>query len=238
MAHGGHAAAAPGAAPASFTCPITGELMREPVVDPEGHTYEKSAIMGWLERNTTSPMTRTYLTADMLKPNRAVQDAIAEMSGPLGCEGSGPHAAGDGAAGDEAAAVPEAVALHLAPFSLESGDEVGIEVRIEPPEGATTAPLDIVAVIDVSGSMNSAATVEQGGQSVDVGYSVLDVTKHAVKTLIASLRPKDRLSVVAFSNSARCVLDWLPMTPANQVHTRVRTRAHMHACTRILVADG
>ncbi|MGB1600864.1 MAG: U-box domain-containing protein, partial [Promethearchaeia archaeon] len=84
MAHGGHAAAAPGAAPASFRCPITGELMREPVVDPEGHTYEKSAIMGWLERNTTSPMTRTYLTADMLKPNRAVQDAIAEMSGPLG----------------------------------------------------------------------------------------------------------------------------------------------------------
>merc|ERR1719506_2406054 len=216
MAHGGHAAAAPGAAPASFRCPITGELMREPVVDPEGHTYEKSAIMGWLERNTTSPMTRTYLTADMLKPNRAVQDAIAEMSGPLGCEGSGPHAAGDGAAGDEAAAVPEAVALHLAPFSLESGDEVGIEVRIEPPEGATTAPLDIVAVIDVSGSMDSAATVEQGGQSVDVGYSVLDVTKHAVKTLIASLRPKDRLSVVAFSNSARCVMDWLPMTPANQ----------------------
>ena len=35
-------------------CPITLEPMTEPVIDPEGNTYEKSAIEEWLLSNNTS----------------------------------------------------------------------------------------------------------------------------------------------------------------------------------------
>lgn len=38
-----------------FLCPITYELIREPVVAMDGHTYEKSAIEKWLKSNQTSP---------------------------------------------------------------------------------------------------------------------------------------------------------------------------------------
>ena len=34
--------------PNEFYCPITGELMKDPVTEPEGHTYEREAIMKWL----------------------------------------------------------------------------------------------------------------------------------------------------------------------------------------------
>ena len=62
--------------PQSFKCPITGETMRDPVVDPEGNTYERSAIENWLSRSQTSPITRSFLTVAMLNPNRALADAI------------------------------------------------------------------------------------------------------------------------------------------------------------------
>ena len=40
--------------PPDFYCPITGELMNDPVSDPEGHTYEKSKIQQWLSTNPVS----------------------------------------------------------------------------------------------------------------------------------------------------------------------------------------
>ena len=38
--------------PEDFYCPITGDLMKDPVSEPEGHTYERDAIMKWLSKNT------------------------------------------------------------------------------------------------------------------------------------------------------------------------------------------
>jgi len=40
-----------------FLCPITQELLREPVVVSDGHTYEKAAIEKWLRSKNISPMT-------------------------------------------------------------------------------------------------------------------------------------------------------------------------------------
>ena len=40
-----------------FLCPITHELLRDPVVACDGHTYEKADIEKWLRSRNTSPMT-------------------------------------------------------------------------------------------------------------------------------------------------------------------------------------
>jgi len=39
-----------------FLCPITHELMTDPVIDPDGNSYERSAIVNWLKENSTSPI--------------------------------------------------------------------------------------------------------------------------------------------------------------------------------------
>jgi len=53
-------------------CPITQDVMREPVIDKEGNTYEKSAILEWLKTNNKSPITRNVISASELIPNRAL----------------------------------------------------------------------------------------------------------------------------------------------------------------------
>ena len=39
----------------SITCPITQEPMREPVTGSDGQTYEKDAIVRWLNEKRSSP---------------------------------------------------------------------------------------------------------------------------------------------------------------------------------------
>ena len=44
--------------PPPFVCPLTLDIMRDPVLLPDGFTYERGAIENWLSRQqTTSPMT-------------------------------------------------------------------------------------------------------------------------------------------------------------------------------------
>jgi len=45
-------------APPEFKCPITLEIMRDPVILPDGHTYERVAVEAALRRNPVSPLTR------------------------------------------------------------------------------------------------------------------------------------------------------------------------------------
>ena len=41
-----------------FSCPITRELMRDPVIAADGHTYDREAIEMWLRNHNTSPKVR------------------------------------------------------------------------------------------------------------------------------------------------------------------------------------
>jgi hypothetical protein len=69
--------AAETAYPAAFLCPITQLPMNDPVVDPDGNTYEREAIIEWLtSHSATSPVTRAPLALGDLAPNRALQHAI------------------------------------------------------------------------------------------------------------------------------------------------------------------
>lgn len=67
----------------SFECPITHELMQEPTLCTlDGRMYEREEITQWLAAHRSSPITREKMTpdqkiADVLKPNRALADAIA-----------------------------------------------------------------------------------------------------------------------------------------------------------------
>ena len=47
----------PPPAPSDYCCPITGLIMRDPVLAPDGHVYERASIMEWLQMNLTSPVT-------------------------------------------------------------------------------------------------------------------------------------------------------------------------------------
>jgi len=76
----------------NMRCPITKALMEHPVFCTiDGHSYEKSAIKEWLEKNRKSPMTREKLpdgarVEDVLKPNRSLKCIIDNYRAKLPIE--------------------------------------------------------------------------------------------------------------------------------------------------------
>ena len=56
--------------PDAYICPITSEMMSDPVSTSDGFTYEREAILEWLRSgNTTSPLSGVVLERNDLVPN-------------------------------------------------------------------------------------------------------------------------------------------------------------------------
>lgn len=62
-----------------FMCPITQELLREPVVAFDGHTYEKSSIEKWIKSRSISPMTGEEMRDKSLTPNLNLKKIIKDL---------------------------------------------------------------------------------------------------------------------------------------------------------------
>jgi hypothetical protein len=71
--------------PHEFFCPITLELMSEPTLASDGHSYEREALEEWLQQADSSPMTGLPLSNLMITPNlslkQIIQDTIARRRG-------------------------------------------------------------------------------------------------------------------------------------------------------------
>ena len=66
-------------APKDFICPITLDLVEDPVVCADGMTYERIAIEQWFASGkATSPVTNARLTHTHLVPNRALRSATQQ----------------------------------------------------------------------------------------------------------------------------------------------------------------
>ena len=64
--------------PDGYTCPISTEIMKDPVILADGHTYEREAIEKWFVENDTSPITNEKIEKEILIPNFNLKKAIAE----------------------------------------------------------------------------------------------------------------------------------------------------------------
>ena len=64
--------------PDHLVCCITGELMKDPVMCSDGHSYERQAIKSWFQNNDTSPLTGARLDHKMLLPNHALRKGAEE----------------------------------------------------------------------------------------------------------------------------------------------------------------
>lgn len=65
--------------PHAFLCPITREVMKDPVIAADGYSYERRAIKQWLEQRGTSPITNLPLHNFNLVTNHSLRSAIHEM---------------------------------------------------------------------------------------------------------------------------------------------------------------
>ncbi|MED6158827.1 hypothetical protein PIB30_036543 [Stylosanthes scabra] len=65
--------------PPYFICPIFKEVMIDPQVAADGHSYEAQAIQGWLDSgHDISPVTNSKFVVQNLVPNHALRSAIQD----------------------------------------------------------------------------------------------------------------------------------------------------------------
>ncbi|KAK3579281.1 hypothetical protein CHS0354_033360 [Potamilus streckersoni] len=66
--------------PDEYLCPITREIMHDPVMAADGYTYERAAIQSWIDsEKDRSPMTNSPLTSKELVPNRSLKMLIQKF---------------------------------------------------------------------------------------------------------------------------------------------------------------
>ncbi|KAL0024280.1 hypothetical protein WJX79_002681 [Trebouxia sp. C0005] len=64
---------------AAFTCPLTMEVFRDPVMTPSGLSYERSALVEHLKKvGAFDPITREAMTASQVIPNVALRNATLQ----------------------------------------------------------------------------------------------------------------------------------------------------------------
>ncbi|OAP57163.1 hypothetical protein AYL99_07901 [Fonsecaea erecta] len=143
-------------------------------------------------------------------------------------------------------------ALALRPRSTHIRDDTIAEVHplrdsdafivsVQPPrvpqQGLKRVSCDIVLVIDVSGSMASAAPlpdVQDKNEREATGLSVLDLVKHAARTILETLGGNDRLGIVTFSDDAKIVQPLTFMTPGSKNATwKSIEKLRDEACTNL-----
>jgi hypothetical protein len=70
--------------PQEYLCPITLEIMTDPVIAADGQTYQRESITEWLSRgNRTSPLDGSNLSHTQLKDNLFARKIIREYQNRL-----------------------------------------------------------------------------------------------------------------------------------------------------------
>lgn len=65
--------------PSQYICPITAQIMTDPVLTTDGHVYERNAIQQWLQTHNTSPITKAVVSTEILIPCFALKSLIEEF---------------------------------------------------------------------------------------------------------------------------------------------------------------
>lgn len=181
-----------------FICPITQEVMTDPVIGSDGITYERSAIEAWFAAgHATSPLTRQPMASRSLVPNIALRSAIADA-----LKASPAPAAAPAAAAPAPAAGPS-VSVTRRP----GGDLV---IKITEDSAASALPTILIDVLDISGSMGNAAA-EPSRNAEAAAFSRADLVQHSVATQIELMRPTDQLGIVLFDHGVTEALQPIAM---------------------------
>lgn len=65
--------------PEYFVCPVTKELMRDPVVNEFGHSYDKDAYLSYIQKYNKDPVTGKALKKNLMYNNVSLKQGIQDF---------------------------------------------------------------------------------------------------------------------------------------------------------------
>ena len=188
--------------PKEFLCPITLAIMKDPVIMPDGQTYEREAIKKALQASPFSPLTKKPLNMKDAVPNYALKSMIEKYLN----SGNNPIKV------EQPQKVDMKNQTKIKSFKAEVIDDpndtknVFVNISIEPEKAESRKPLVLIAMIDVSGSMQVSSSQDMKGGE-EVGISRLGLVKHALKTVASTMNKDDKMSLITFNGKAKMRLE-------------------------------
>jgi len=190
-----------------FICPITGEIMRRPVIAcGDGHIFDETAIARWALSHDTCPTCRQALVPHFIV-NRAllqqIQDYLVANPPPAPQNPTPPFKDG--------------VVTCTADMLEESGKTfLHVQVATDP-TGLRQGTVYILG-LDNSGSMGELADPE----SKESLFTRMDLVYHTVNTAAAMMTENDSLALVSFSAAAKIVMEPTQMNAAGKAKLKTR----------------
>lgn len=107
------------------------------------------------------------------------------------------------------------------------GDQTVTRIRLRAPPVGEQTPSTTVFLIDVSGSMGTAAPVTNlDGDRVDHGYDLCDLAKHSIAVNAAMAPDGTDMCIVKFSDGPSIVKDWTRLDASESSRDAVREAAY------------
>merc|ERR1711935_379914 len=182
-------------------CSMTGMAMKVPVVGYDGHVYERDAIEKHLAEFGLSPFAKHPMSNTSLMPyNPAIHTNVLQFE-DVACKDED----------EEVIEMPDISSLSLSkktsfkaydPSKGDNPNDDGMELHafldennlcrfsLKIPEPKECPPMDLLCCIDISGSMGWSCSGVNDGRTeyVELGFCLLDLVKHAMKTIILTMR--------------------------------------------------
>lgn len=205
--------------PAEFICPISQNIMRDPVLVADGYSYERSEIERWLSNHDTSPMTNLPLTNKNLIPNYSLKSLIDNFTSHNGGnitvqplrDNRNNNVLNNNPQRDQYIESIKRITPDFKLYKKEGMVDDDIHFSINTPSVNDIANIDnreriihnlpvyLVMVIDISGSMSQLC--ESNAIEEETVYSRLELVKHSVKTIISSMNDLTHMAIIAFDTT-------------------------------------
>lgn len=182
-------------------CPITQDVMEDPVVCADGHSYERSAITQWLLARDTSPCTNAPLPHKNVVPNHALRNLIAEVRGvrrPITLEEHvaaatpcAPEELDDAQDGTATAPTQDGEVTELAPVLAPSGAPRRDDETAAAPAHAAEAnqPIERCAALCVQSAMGAKAARPRAVGKNALHWAMVEGTLAEQRQLRLLLKP-------------------------------------------------
>ena len=222
--------------PKYLLCPITSELMQDPVIAEDGYTYDRQNIM---KSNYISPITLQFIDINNLITNRTIKNTIDELkkNNPLILSSSNQNLSkvpsnqnlSKVPSNQNLSKVPSNQNLSKVPSNQKIilSNQVIKDYKIRSPWDDNiysikfNNPIDLkdirvsttlIAVLDTSGSMGESCsnTIETDG------FTRLNLVQHSMNTVINMLNPGDELIMIEFNNNSRYIFNQI-ITETNKI---------------------
>lgn len=200
--------------PDEFICPISQDIMSDPVIDTDGISYDKQFIVNWIRSNggsARSPMNSNK----QIKESDLIQNRGLKAQIELFKQQNLVYHVGQQNLQTQSAPNVAQQNLNIDIKIKQNNDNLFFELF--PTSQTIRTPVHIVCVVDISGSMFTGVSIKSSsGTNEDNGLSRLDIVKHAINTIVKTLDQNDYITIITFSNQGNVIIEEKQTTTNNK----------------------